>query len=265
MIDSDDDDIPGDELGDEEPSEAWKLAETEGVRLAAQPLFRSICRELRDPLSSLMSFVYALSSDRSLHVDLRGDIGRIHRRLVVHTRLLDELLELADLVQGRTTLNLMSFDVSEVMEKVILVTGQPMRAPGRVWLDAEVPSQVMVGDPVRMGQVFWHLLDNALKFIPNRGSVRITANAENDHLGVFFSDTGIGIPTEVLPYIYDPFVRGGPEIERNYRGHGMGLALTARIVDLHGGTIHTHSEGPGKGTTVALRIPLNGPPTRSAS
>ncbi len=264
MTEGDDPGLPGAaEPGDE--ADAWKRADTEGLRLASQPLFRNVCRELRDPLTPLMNFVFTMGSDQSLHPDMRDDLGRIHRRLVVHSRLLDELLELSDLVQGRTALNLSSFDVSEILESVILVAGQPKQAPGRVWLETEVAPQVMIGDSYRVGQIFWHLLDNALKFIPNRGTVRITTMTEDDHLAVFFSDTGIGIPGHVLPYIYDPFVRGGPEIERNYQGHGLGLALVARLVDLCGGSIHTHSDGAGKGTTVAIRLPLNGPPVRATA
>src|SRR5690606_17563634 len=108
------------------------------------------------------------------------------------------------------------------------------------------------GDPVRLQQVFWNLLSNAIKFTPKGGSVDVLLQRVNSHLEVTVRDTGIGIPTEFLPLVFERFRQADSSTTRTFGGLGLGLSIVKSLVELHGGTVRAESEGEGKGAMFAV-------------
>ena len=112
------------------------------------------------------------------------------------------------------------------------------------------------GDPARLQQVFWNLVKNAIKFTPRGGRIGVRGRQEQGQAVVEVIDSGRGIPPEMLPRIFNAFEQGGGDVTRQFGGLGLGLAICKTMVELHGGTIEAHSEGPGKGATFTVRLPV---------
>jgi CheY-like chemotaxis protein len=112
-------------------------------------------------------------------------------------------------------------------------------------------------DAARLQQVLWNLLKNAVKFTADGGSIRIaTTNPDDGHVRIEVADTGVGIAPAVLPTIFDAFVQGGRAVTRRHGGLGLGLAISKRLVEMHGGRLTAHSDGDGKGSTFGVELPL---------
>ena len=111
-------------------------------------------------------------------------------------------------------------------------------------------------DPIRLAQVLANLLNNSAKYTEKGGRISLEAERDNDHVVIHVRDNGIGIPEEMLPHIFDLFTQGDHSIHRSQGGLGVGLTLVQRLVEMHGGTIHAHSNGPGQGSEFVVRLPM---------
>ena len=127
-----------------------------------------------------------------------------------------------------------------------------------IHLEVDVGSRIdpVRGDETRLLQIFWNLLQNAVKFTPAGGRITVTLMQEEDAAVVQVEDSGIGIAAEILPHIFDPFRQADTTSTRAYGGLGLGLALVRQLVDLHGGTVAADSVGTGHGATFGVRLPL---------
>jgi hypothetical protein len=114
----------------------------------------------------------------------------------------------------------------------------------------------MAGDPDRLRQVFWNLLSNAVKFTPSNGRVQVVSQRINSHIEITVNDTGIGIQPELLPFVFERFLQGDSGSNRRTMGLGLGLAIARHLVELHGGSVRAQSDGPGKGATFIVRLPV---------
>jgi signal transduction histidine kinase len=111
-------------------------------------------------------------------------------------------------------------------------------------------------DPTRLAQVFANLLNNAAKYTPAGGRIRIAAARDGGRVVVRVEDSGVGIPADMLPKVFDMFIQVGRSIDRSQGGLGIGLTLVRQLVLMHGGTTDAASEGPGRGATFTVRLPL---------
>jgi CheY-like chemotaxis protein len=111
------------------------------------------------------------------------------------------------------------------------------------------------GDPDRLQQIVWNLLSNAVKFTPRGGRVQIRVERVSSHVEIVVTDTGIGIPADVLPHVFDRFRQADSSSQRSHGGLGIGLALVKSLVELHGGSVHAASAGPDRGATFTVRLP----------
>src|SRR5206468_1501252 len=118
------------------------------------------------------------------------------------------------------------------------------------------PAPIM-GDPARLQQVVWNLLMNAVKFTRKGGRVQVHLLRISSHVEIVISDTGQGIPPEVLPFIFDRFRQGDSSSTRAHTGLGLGLALVKHLTELHGGSVVAQSAGEGKGATFVVKLPLS--------
>lgn len=215
-----------------------------------------LAHELRNPLSPIVSSLEIMKQNGILAVNkAHFDVIDAH----VHTiaRLLDDLLDISRITRKRFKLQKESVELASVLRhsfesarpflesrKHTLVLA-PM--PDGLWLDA---------DPVRLGQIFVNLLLNAGKYTPPGGTVEVRVAREGTEALVYVRDSGIGIEKEMLQKIFEPFVQGtgGASVGS---GLGVGLSLTKRLAELHGGTVSAHSEGPGRGSEFLVRLPLS--------
>lgn len=233
----------------------------ENASAAKDEFLAALSHELRTPLTPVLLMSNALAIDPQLPNALRGDMEMIRRNVELEARLIDDLLDLTRITRGKLQVARQAVDLHETLGLALDICHSDAAAKTLIFtrdLNAEHP--YIQGDPVRLQQVFWNLIRNAVKFTPEGGCVTIgtrneNTGAESHGIVITVRDTGIGIPARALAHIFDAFDQGSTEINRRFGGLGLGLTITRRLVELHGGTITAHSEGEGRGATFTVRLP----------
>jgi CheY-like chemotaxis protein/two-component sensor histidine kinase len=158
---------------------------------------------------------------------------------------------------GKVTLKKERVDLRSVLDSALEITRSLVEAGGHE-LEVRLPKQPLPldVDPTRFSQVFANLINNAAKYTPNGGRILVAAEAGGAVLRVRVSDTGVGTPADMLPYVFDMFTQVGCSIERAQGGIGIGLTLVRRLVEMHGGSVAAESQGAGQGSSFVVTIPL---------
>ena len=214
--------------------------------------------ELRNPLSAITSASNLIGLPGAAPDTLaraRAIIGRQSQHL---SRIVDDLLDLSRAMSGKILLARQATDLSRLVGSCL----ETFRATGRTAgyrISVDLAPGWVDGDPTRLEQIVSNLLDNALKYTPNGGNIDLTLAQEG--LDVVFSvrDSGVGIPPELLPQVFDVFVQGAISIDRSQGGLGIGLSLVRRLVELHGGGVAADSPGAGLGSSFTIRLPAAAP------
>jgi CheY-like chemotaxis protein len=182
---------------------------------------------------------------------------RIIERQVLHlTRLVDDLLDVSRITQGKIALRRERVDLAGVVDKALELT-RPVFERRTRSLALEVADGCCVeGDEMRLAQVVSNLLINAAKFTPDPGAIRLQLCAEEDHARIEVADEGIGMEASLVPHVFDLFVQGKQSIDRVAGGLGLGLAIVRTLVHMHGGDVEARSEGIGRGSVFTVRLPL---------
>ena len=237
-------------------------AEAETARHQAEMANRSkdeflamLGHELRNPLAPIVSALELMQRvDPQAHAAQRRVIGR----QVMHlSRLIDDLLDISRITQGKVQLRRESVDLKEVVANAIELTlpfyDKHLR-PVEVRLAPE-PAFVL-GDPVRLAQVLCNLLINAAKFTPREGNVTLELAVREGMAELVVEDSGRGIGPELLPRVFDLFVQGQQSIDRRSGGLGLGLTIVKTLAEMHGGGVSAASDGPGLGSRFTVRLPV---------
>ena len=179
-------------------------------------------------------------------------------RLVTHlARLVDDLMDVARISRGRIELRKEVVELAAIVARVVQTIGH---SAGELRHDLAVslPEQPVLldADPTRLEQILWNLLSNAIKYTEPGGRISLTAGRQDGDLVLHVCDTGIGIPAEMLPHVFEMFSRAKPVSYRGEGGLGIGLGLVKNLVELHGGTIEAHSDGPDRGSEFLVRLPV---------
>jgi signal transduction histidine kinase len=217
----------------------------------------TLSHELRNPLAPLRNGLHVMR----LKSDGAGGTGallEIMERQVNHlVRLVDDLLEMSRITRGVLELRRERVELSTVVRNA-LETSEPLIQEGRHRLDVSLPGEALwlEGDPVRLSQVLSNLLNNAAKYTPDAGVIALSARRDGGMAVVSVRDNGIGIAPEGLTRIFEMFSREGREGARGQGGLGIGLTLSRRLAEMHGGTIDATSEGEGRGSEFIVRLPL---------
>lgn len=218
----------------------------------------TLAHELRNPLAPIRNSLHIL---RLAHADGRGT-ERVHdmlERQVSHmVRLVDDLMEVSRITRGKFELSKERLDLASVVENAIETCKSLVDAAGQE-LVVSLPqgtALVLEADAVRLAQVLANLLHNASKYTQAGGRIWLHARQENAEVVVSVKDNGAGIPADMLPRIFDLFTQGDSTYHRAQGGLGIGLTLVRSIVDMHGGTVEAHSDGPGHGSEFVVRLPL---------
>ena len=216
-----------------------------------------LAHELRNPLAPIRN---ALEIMR-LAADDPGAVDRsramLERQVGQMVRLIDDLLDVSRITTGKLRVQLEPTPLREVVEAAVEISRPALdRAKVRFELIAPDRPVTLSADRVRLAQVFSNLLNNAAKFTPEGGAVWFGVAVEGPEVVARVRDTGVGIPPEVLPRVFDLFTQLDRTMSRAQGGLGIGLALVKRLVELHGGTVTAASDGPGHGAEFTVRLPL---------
>ncbi|SCY47154.1 ATP-binding protein [Thiohalorhabdus denitrificans] len=216
--------------------------------------------ELRNPLTPIATTAEYLE-DNCERVDpprLREAAATISRQSAHLARITEDLLDLNRVKTGRISLRDEELDLRQVAQQAVESVAAEAERKGQR-LEVELPDQPagVRGDPVRLVQVLGNLLDNAVKYTPEEGTVRLNVSARDDQAEVVVQDTGQGIAPEHLPHLFEIFERGQPD-QLACQGLGLGLSLVRNLVELHGGEVKATSHGSGQGSEFRVRLPAVG-------
>jgi len=215
----------------------------------------TLSHELRTPLNVIMGRVRMLQTAEDWE-RARQTAVAIERNGATFARLVEDLLDLSRISRGWLRLESAPVQLADVVEAAVQAI-QPATAAKRVALSVVVGPDVpaVTGDAMRLQQVAWNLLANAVKFTPPEGRIAVKVWAEPAEVVLEVADTGCGIDTAVLPHVFEMFRQAQPSHDRRQGGLGLGLSIIKRLVELHGGTVAAHSDGPGCGATFTVRLP----------
>jgi PAS domain S-box-containing protein len=216
----------------------------------------TLAHELRNPLAPIGNALQMmrLSVDSHVHDSARGMIERQLRQLV---HLVDDLLDVSRISQGKVELRKERIELSAVIANAV-ETSRPVIDAARhalVVVPASGPAIVVDGDMTRLTQVVANLLNNAAKYTPAGGRIALTTQRDGEQALIAVADTGIGIPVDRLPDVFEMFAQVDRASGRSQGGLGIGLALVKRLVEMHGGTVGVASDGPGQGSRFEVRLP----------
>ena len=224
--------------------------------------------ELRNPLAGISGAVQALDLIGSQQPEAHEMRGIIQRQSQHMSRLIDDLLDVSRISRGKLHLRPEPLDLVELVRRTCHDFRQPVEQGGLQFV-FDLPDQPVwvEGDPTRLAQVLFNLLNNACKFT-NRGgtlAVRLTLEDSGDACFLRVRDTGIGMSSRTLNSLFDPFRQGDHSVDRNAGGLGVGLALVKGLIQLHGGQVSAASEGLGHGSEFTIRLPWVSPPAALSS
>jgi two-component system CheB/CheR fusion protein len=228
----------------------------EAANQAKDRFLAALSHELRTPLTPVLARVSNLEAEAALDGKLRRELAVIRRNVELEARLIDDLLDLTRITRGKLELRCGPGDLRAYLEHALeTCRSHNLEAKGvRLSVEMAAVEHRVNADGPRVTQVFWNLLENAIKFTPRGGEIRIrSGHEEGGLLAVEVSDTGLGIEPELLPRIFDAFEQG--QRSQGYGGLGLGLAISKSIVEMHGGTLTAESAGTGRGCTFTVRLP----------
>ena len=229
---------------------------------AKSEFLASMSHDLRTPLNAILGFSEILSSRETQDMarDRYQEYGQdIHKAAVALLLLVDDLLDLSRIEAGRTTMDMEDADVAVILRDCVTMIGPTVAGKG-IELAVDLPVGLKARTDVRaVAQIAANLLSNAAKFTPVDGRIEVSARRDDaDHsIVVTVADSGIGIPKEDLRRVFEPYRRGRTDVARSIQGTGLGLAICRRLADLLNARLDIESK-PGIGTTVTLRLPIEG-------
>ena len=232
-------------------------AEAERASLAKDQFLAMLSHELRSPLAAMVAWLGILRrrpDDRAM-VDRALEV--IERNVWLQSGLIAGLLDVSRIAAGKLHLDTGDVDLKAELA-VCLDTLQPAADAKSITIERSIGagSCVVLGDAARLGQVYRNLVENALKFTPTGGTIRINLARLDDAIEIAVTDSGEGFPPELGPALFEPFRQGTQHRNGGQRGLGLGLTIVRHLVEAHGGSILASSPGPGLGATFTARLPL---------
>ncbi|MEQ8787261.1 MAG: PAS domain S-box protein [Pirellulaceae bacterium] len=217
----------------------------------------TLAHELRNPLAPIRTGleVMRIAHDDPARIqEVRGMLERQTAQLIT---LVDDLLDVSRITRGKLKLRKCPVNAADVAQSAV-ETSRPFIDEAGHELTVALPDHAihLDADPHRLAQVISNLLNNAAKYTPNGGRIWLTVEREGDELRLAVRDDGIGISPDKLEQVFEMFTQVDHPVEKNYTGLGVGLTLVRSLVEMHGGKIDVHSEGPDQGSEFCIRLPL---------
>jgi signal transduction histidine kinase/FixJ family two-component response regulator len=231
-------------------------AETEAASLGKDQFLAALSHELRTPLNAILGWTQMLRGGTLNGASVDRALETIERNARQQMTLIADLLQVSEIITGKLQLDAYPLDLGP-----LITASLDALRPAALAKEIDLQSQVQVvdpilGDPVRVQQIVWNLLSNALKFTPRQGQVRVAVRQTGSLVQLSVSDSGIGIQPQFLPYVFDRFRQEDSSYTRSFGGLGLGLAIVRQLVELHGGTVKAASGGKGLGSTFTVEFPV---------
>ena len=238
-------------------SEQASRREAEGANQAKDLFLATLSHEMRTPLNAIVGWLSVLRHEDAETRHFQEGLKVIERNTKAQVQLIDDLLDVSRIVSGKLRVDIQPCELADVINAGVNVTRPAAEARG-IALDVRLdPSATGAWcDSVRIQQVVWNLVSNAVKFTPKGGRVEVTLRREKSSFQIQVSDTGQGVSPELLPYVFDRFRQADSSMRRSFAGLGLGLSIVKYIVEAHGGTVEATSPGEGKGSTFTVRLPI---------
>ena len=227
-----------------------------------------LSHELRTPLNPILGWARLLRAKQHDAVTRDRALETIERNAKLQAQLIEDLLDVSRILQGKLSLNPSPIDLSQVIEGAIETVSLSATAKS-IQLQTDLPPNLgkVHGDLNRLQQIVWNLLSNAIKFTPDGGQVQIilrrleeqkneSGDVKAHYIQLTITDSGQGISPDFLPYVFDTFRQADSSSTRDFGGLGLGLAIVRHLVELHGGTVTANSLGAGQGASFTVRLPL---------
>ncbi len=234
--------------------------EAEAANTAKDQFLATLSHELRTPLNAILGWTQLLRMPDLDEETRREAVDAIERNSKTQAQLIDDLLDMSRIISGKIRIHHTPVSLPQVVDAAI-ASVRPQIDEKKIHLVRRINTDIglISGDPMRLQQVVWNLLTNAVKFTPEEGRIEVTLTREDGHALITVSDTGQGIAPQYLPIIFERFRQADSSTTRKQTGLGLGLAIVRHLVELHGGTIEATSEGLGRGATFSIRLPLTQP------
>jgi PAS domain S-box-containing protein len=232
-------------------------ATAEAANRLKDEFLATLSHELRSPLNAMLGWTRLLNSRKFDEATTARAMQTIERSAKSQAQLVEDLLDVSRIIQGKLRLNVRSIELVSVIEAAI-ETVRPAAQAKEISLQSvlDPAANPVAGDFDRLQQVVWNLLSNAIKFTPKQGRVMVRLERVNSHVEITVTDSGKGINPEFVPYVFERFRQADSSSTRVYSGLGLGLAIVRQLLELHGGTVRAYSEGEGKGATFTIKLPL---------
>jgi two-component system CheB/CheR fusion protein len=237
-----------------------RLNDTESSSHLKDEFFAVMSHELKHPLNLIQlktEILRRLPAIKATSAAMAA-VGTIREAVSSQARIIDDLLDVARVRTGKLKLKRVPVDLAKVLTEIhkVVVTFNPEKSIGLTLPDTD-PELLVDADPTRVEQVVWNLVNNAIKFTPELGSIHITCHKIDDEVVLDVADSGVGIAPDHLDKVFDLFRQAENHHASHQReGLGIGLSLVRQLVEAHGGTVDVHSAGLGKGCTFTVRLPL---------
>lgn len=244
------------ELRQAKTSAEHAKAAAEEANRAKDHFLAVLSHELRTPLTPVLAAVSLLERE-PLSQRAHDRVELIRRNVELQARLIDDLLDVTRIVQGKVELDKRPIDLFTIIERAVEVCRPDVEAR-RLEFSADYGTGrfLVEADAARLQQVFWNLLKNAIKFTPLDGRVCLRCRPAPGGVYIEVSDSGIGMDPEAIQRIFDAFAQAEISITRRFGGLGLGLAISKALIQMHGGSITAHSEGPGRGASFTVYLPV---------
>ena len=227
----------------------------EAANQAKDQFIAVLSHELRTPLTPVLAMVTALADSDEVPGRLLADLETIHRNVELEARLIDDLLDVTRISQGKLTLHQEPVDVHACLRSALDICESDLKAKRlRLSVDLKATLFYVWADPARLRQVFWNLIKNAIKFTPEHGRIDLRTGNDGFGLNISIADTGIGIESEAMSRIFNAFEQGEITPRRQFGGLGLGLSIAKAIVEMHHGRLTAASEGRNKGATFTVQL-----------
>jgi PAS domain S-box-containing protein len=244
------------------------LASEQAARQTAEEANRAkdrflamLSHELRTPLTPVLAGARVLEMIPDLPDQARSSVRMIRRNVELEARLIDDLLDLTRVANGKLRLSLETVDVHDVLDSVLELFRSEIQVKQQdVHVDKRATHHYVLADRARLQQMLWNLIRNAAKFTPDGGHIYVRTSDERMQVQISVEDTGIGIEPDQIGKLFNAFEQGSQNMTRQFGGLGLGLAITKALTDVHGGTVSAHSPGPHCGATFTITMPTAAAP-----
>jgi PAS domain S-box-containing protein len=231
--------------------------EAEAANRTKDEFLATMSHELRTPLNAVLGWAKILKSQPADAAKTARGIDVIERNALTQARLVSDLLDVSRIISGKLSLAVQRIELAGVIVAAVDVVRPAADARGvRLAVDVDPGTGIILADPDRVQQIVWNLLANAVRFTSKGGSVSIRATRDDSVVRIVVTDTGMGIPQEHLPHIFERFRQVDSSTTRTHGGLGLGLAIVRHLVEAHGGDVSAESGGTGRGATFTVVLPI---------